>query len=207
MALMVVLNVHGTLDNAQHNDIEQRLGLSVLPLRVNDPAEVRTHFVETILQVCPGAAIPLASQITTLRQAAAQRLIRQATVLSMAVSVEPLPLLDMPLLVGLQVHLMGQIGEVYGKRLSGQGHWELVLTVAFGWLVRYAAQIATKFLPVAGWIASGVLGASATWALGQAAIAYHEKPLPSAPLTFPPQRLFKQLGAKAYGSLSRFRRS
>jgi uncharacterized protein (DUF697 family) len=192
-ALLVVVNQIAGQPAVDVAGIEAKLALRVVPLQVNQADEVRGVFVDALLRVAPELLTPLASQLATVRQSAAQRLIRQATLLGMAVSVEPLPLLDLPLLVGIQLRLLAQLGTLYGKRISLADDWQTVLAVAFGLLLRYGAQTALKFIPWGGWLISGVLGASATWAVGQAAVFHYED---GWQRLSPLQRRLSQIGAR-----------
>jgi uncharacterized protein (DUF697 family) len=194
-ALLVVLNQIDGQPAADLAEIEAQLALRVVPIQANQPDVVRGLFVEALLRVAPGLLTPLASQLATVRHNAAQRLIRQATLLGMAVSVEPLPLLDLPLLVGIQLRLLAQLGTLYGKRINLQDDWQTVLAVAFGLLLRYGAQTALKFIPWGGWIISGVLGASATWAVGQAAVFHYED---GWQRLSPVQRRLSRIGARLH---------
>lgn len=173
-ALLVILNQIDDQPIADVSAIEEQLALKVVPLRVNNPADARGLFVDALLRTSPELLSALAAQLAHVRHVAAHRIIRQAVVLGMAVSVEPLPLLDLPLLLGVQLRLLGQLSALYGKRVSFQSDWHTVLAVVFGVLLRYVAQTLMKFIPWGGWIVSGIVGASATWAVGQTALLLHE---------------------------------
>lgn len=197
--LLVVLNrVAGAADAAiaeQVADMQEALGLRVLPIDASDRAQVHEVFMQAVLQACPDLAVPLSAQISSLRHATAQRVIRQAVVLSLAISAEPLPLIDITMLIGVHLHLLRRLSSLYGKRIARQGQWEMVLTVAFGLLLRYIVQTGLKFFPWAGWLLSGVVGASATWAVGQAALLHYEERLPR---TTSPAELLSQIGARLH---------
>jgi uncharacterized protein (DUF697 family) len=178
---------------AQVIELEAQLGLRVLPIRANHPDEVRGVLMDGVLKACPELAVPLAAQIGSLRQVTAQRIIRQAVVLSLAVSAEPLPLLDVTMLIGVHLHLLTRIGALYGKRIGRQGTWELILTVSLGLLLRFGVQTALKFFPWAGWLLSGLVGASATWLIGQAALLHYDEKLKALST---PAAVLSQLGAR-----------
>jgi uncharacterized protein (DUF697 family) len=175
--LLVVLNKTDLLGEhltLARTKIENQLAMNVLPLCAQNRADVQGMFVSEMLRLCPKLTVPLASQIKSVRREAALRLIRQSTAISLIASVEPLPLLDISVLIGLQIHLLSRIGALYGQSMSGQSHWTIVLTVAFGLGLRYLAQTALKFVPYGGWLVSGLLGASGTWVVGQAALTFYE---------------------------------
>ncbi|MCC7446494.1 MAG: DUF697 domain-containing protein [Anaerolineae bacterium] len=175
--LLVVLNKADLLGEhlaVAKAEIEQQITMNVLPLCAHDRADVQGRLVTEMLRLCPKLTVPLASQIKGIRREAAQRLIRQSTAISLIASVEPLPLLDISVLIGLQIHLLSRIGALYGQSMSGQSHWAIVSTVAFGLGLRYLAETLLKFVPYGGWLLSGLIGASGTWAVGQAALAFYE---------------------------------
>jgi uncharacterized protein (DUF697 family) len=176
-ALLVVLNkadLIGEQLSAMRAEIEKQLAMHVIPLCARQTADVHGLLLPEILRACPKITVPLASQITGLRREAAQRLIRQSTALSLIAAVEPVPLFDVSVLIGLQIHLLSRISALYGRRSDIQGQWTIVLTVAFGLMLRYAAQTLMKWLPFLGWAISGLIGASGTWAVGRTVLAFYE---------------------------------
>ncbi len=175
--LLIVLNKRDRVSEALPGllaQIESRLALTALSLCACDSEDVHGAFLKAILRAAPELSTGLAAQIPSLRHSTAQRIIRQSTALSMAAAVEPIPLVDVTVLIGLQVHLVSRIAALYGRKLAGQAHWEIVMTVAFGLLLRGLAQPLLKFIPWGGWLASSIIGASGTYAVGQAAVAYYE---------------------------------
>ncbi len=175
--LLVVLNkidLLGIEVQRVRAEIEAQLSMSVLPLSAQSQADVQTTFAAALIHLCPKLTVPLASQIKSVRHEAAIRLIRQSTGLSLIASMEPIPVLDVSVLIGLQVHLLSRIGALYGQNIPDQSHWAIVSTVAFGLALRYLAETILKFVPYGGWLVSGIIGASGTWALGQAALAFYE---------------------------------
>jgi uncharacterized protein (DUF697 family) len=175
--LLVVLNKTDLLGEhlaVVQPEIQNRLATVILPLCARNHAEAQGVFVSSMLRLCPKLTVPLASQIPSVRREAALRLIRQSTAISLIASAEPLPLLDVSVQIGLQIHLLSRIGALYGQSISGQSHWAIVSTVAFGLGLRYLAETILKFVPFGGWLVSAVIGASGTWAVGHAALAFYE---------------------------------
>ncbi len=154
--------------------MEQRLGAEVLPVSAYDSAEAQHRFLEWMVEACPHLAVPLGREIAAFRHAVAQRLIRRAALLCGLVSVEPIPLVDLPVQVGAQVGLVARIGAMYGHPPASDYSKELVLTGAGSVTLRLLAQQAAKAVPVLGWAVSGLLAAAATWLVGQTALAYFE---------------------------------
>lgn len=175
--LMLVLNKADLLDDrlpAARAEIENCLAMSVIPLCARDSGAVQSVFVSALVRDCPSLAAPLALQVKSVRREAALRLIRQSTAFSLVTSVEPLPLLDIPVLIGLQIHLLNRIGALYGHNQASIGQGAIILAVAVGLVMRYIAQTALKFLPYAGWVLSGAVAATGTWIVGRAALTYYE---------------------------------
>jgi len=154
--------------------VEQRLGAEVLPVSAYDSAEAQCRFLERMIEACPHLAVPLGREIAAFRRLVAQRLIRRAALLCGLVSVEPIPLVDLPVQVGAQVGLVARIGAIYGHPPASDYSKELVLTGAGSVTLRLLAQQAAKAVPVLGWAVSGLLAAATTWLVGQTALAYFE---------------------------------
>jgi uncharacterized protein (DUF697 family) len=153
---------------------EQRLGMEVVLISAYDSPEVQRRFLDQMIAVCPDLAVPLGREVAAFRRAAAQRLIRRATLLCGLVAVEPLPLIDLPVQVGAQVGMAARIATMYGHPPAGDYSKELVLTGAGSVGLRSVVQQAAKAVPVVGWAVSGLLAAATTWLLGQAILAYFE---------------------------------
>lgn len=154
--------------------VEQRLGAEVLPVSAYDSPEVQRRFLERMVEACPHLAVPLGREIAAFRRLVAQRLIRRAALLCGLVSVEPIPLVDLPVQVGAQVGLVARIGAIYDHPPASDYSKELVLTGAGSVALRLMAQQAAKAVPVLGWAVSGLLAAATTWLVGQTALAYFE---------------------------------
>jgi uncharacterized protein (DUF697 family) len=117
-------------------------------------------------------AIALGRALPPFRRQLCQRLIRGATALNAIVAAQPIPGLDIPLLLAAQVRLVLRIAAVYGESLSVRHARELLTTMAGGVAVRYLAGALVKVIPGPGWVISAVVNGLGTWAIGQAAIAY-----------------------------------
>lgn len=198
--LLVVLNKVDILGEqliCTQTEIETRLSMSILPVCARNRADVQGLLASEMMRQCPKLTVPLAAQIKSVRHEAALRLIRQSMAISLLASVEPLPLLDVSVLIGLQIHLVSRIGALYGQSIASQSQWALVLTVSFGLALRYVIQTILKFVPFGGWLVSGVIGASGTWTVGQAALTFYESGRT-------PQGLSQQLVKEVGHALSRY---
>jgi uncharacterized protein (DUF697 family)/signal recognition particle receptor subunit beta len=155
--------------------MERQLGVEVVPVSAYDPPEAQQRFLARMIEACPDLAVPLGREVATFRRAAARRLIRRAALLCGLVAMEPIPLIDLPMQVGAQVGLVARIATMYGHPPTSDYSKELVLTAAGSAAFRLIGQQAAKLVPVLGWAVSGLLGAGATWLVGQTAIAHFEK--------------------------------
>jgi len=154
--------------------VEKRLGTAVVPVSAYDSSEARGCFLDRMVEACPELAVPLGREIAAFRHDLALQLIRRASILCGLVATEPVPLVDLPVQVGAQVGLVARIAAVYDRPPSSDYSKELVFTGAGSVALRMLAQQAAKAVPVLGWAVSGLLAATATWVVGQTALAYFE---------------------------------
>lgn len=84
------------------------------------------------------------------------------------------PLVDMPLIVGIQLKLFHTIASIYGQKFSGQRAAEILSTLGAGLLARQGGRELLKLIPVPGLGAavSAVYAAASTYALGRTLCAY-----------------------------------
>lgn len=146
----------------------------VIPISARDGTNVGDELIPALIDTSPDAALTLGRALPRFRREAAQKLVRTATLVSLAAGLEPIPLLDIPILLGNQIRLVLRIAAVYNQPLSAKYARELVLTIAGGLALRYVAEEAAKAVPVAGDLVSGAIAAAGTWTLGQVAIEYFE---------------------------------
>jgi uncharacterized protein (DUF697 family) len=94
--------------------------------------------------------------------------------LNSAVGAEPIPLIDIPVLLTTQVRMVLRIAAIYGEPFTARHARELISTVVGGLAFRYLAQQGAKLVPTAGWAVAAGVAALGTFAMGQVAIAYFE---------------------------------
>jgi uncharacterized protein (DUF697 family) len=118
--------------------------------------------------------VALGRALPAYRRQLSRRLIRSASVLNAIIAAEPIPILDIPLLLASQVRLILRIAAVYGESLSVRHARELLTTMAGSVALRYLAAELGKLIPGPGWlIAAGVTGLG-TLAMGRVAVTYFE---------------------------------
>ncbi|HEV8192932.1 MAG TPA: GTP-binding protein [Ktedonobacterales bacterium] len=146
----------------------------VIPISARDGANVSEELIPALIEASPEAAVVLGRQLPQFRREAANKVVRNATLISLVAGLEPIPLVDIPILLGNQIRLILRIAAIYGEPMSAQHARELVATIAGGLLLRYLAEEAAKAVPFGGDLVSGSIAAAGTWAIGQVAIEYFE---------------------------------
>ncbi|MCJ7619876.1 MAG: GTP-binding protein [Anaerolineae bacterium] len=156
------------------NDAQAKLGVSVVPISAQKGTNVASVLLPRIIDMRPGLAVALGRELPFYRRKMARSVIRNSSLLNLLIGMEPIPLLDIPLLLASQVRLTLRIATIYGESMGPGRARELITTIGGGVLLRYATQQAVKFLPGPGWIISGSIAGAGTWAMGQVAVAYFE---------------------------------
>lgn len=156
------------------NDAQAKLGVSVVPISAQKGTNVASVLLPRIIDMRPGLAVALGRELPFYRRKMARSVIRNTSLLNLLIGMEPIPLLDIPLLLASQVRLTLRIATIYGESMGPGRARELITTIGGGVLLRYATQQAVKFLPGPGWIISGSIAGAGTWAMGQVAVAYFE---------------------------------
>jgi len=156
------------------NDTQAKLGVPVVPISAKKGTNIASVLLPRIIDMRPGLAVALGRGLPFYRRKMARSVIRNSSLLNLLIGMEPIPLLDIPLLLASQVRLTLRIATIYGESMGPGRAKELITTIGGGVLLRYATQEAVKFLPGPGWIISGSIAAAGTWAMGQVAVAYFE---------------------------------
>ena len=99
-----------------------------------------------------------------------EALIRQRAALCAAIALEPVPLLDLAIVLPLHLELVVKIGKIYGFELSSARAKEIVLefggAVALTYVTRTAARSLLKFIPVLGPALNAPMVFTSTYTLG-----------------------------------------
>lgn len=174
--LIVVLNKVDTVEDVALavEEAERRLGIPVIPISAQTGLNVEERLLPTMLNAAPRLAVSLGREITILRRAASRRVIRQAALMAAMMSAQPIPMLDLPFQASLQAGVVMRVGAAYGHAPDGGINREVVGAVITVLGLHYAAQTASKFVPVLGSLVSGALGAAGTLLIGELAIRYYE---------------------------------
>ncbi len=152
--------------------------VGVIPISARTGENIAEELIPAMIQASPDAALVIGHELPAYRREAAQRIIRNATLLSLAAGLEPIPLLDIPILLGTQIRLVLRLAALYGEPLDSADVMkharELIVTMAGGLGLRYLAEQAAKAIPFGGDVIAGVIAGAGTWAIGQVALEYYE---------------------------------
>ena len=181
---LVAVNKIDTLKNARAgdelaNDVAMRLGTTgVIPISARDGTNIAEELIPAMIAASPEAALVIGRELPAYRREAAQRIIRNATLVSLAAGLEPVPLVDIPILLGTQVRLVLRLAALYGEPIDSadavKHARELVITMISGLGMRYLAEQAAKLVPFGGDVVAGVIAGAATWSIGEVALEYYE---------------------------------
>jgi small GTP-binding protein len=155
-------------------DASARLGVPVVPISAKKGTNIAERLVPALVDALPDLAVALGRELPLLRRAMANRIIRQSAILNTAAGAEPIPFIDIPVLLTTQARMMLRIAAIYGEPYSAKHARELLGTIAGGLAFRFLAQQGAKLLPTGGWALAAGIAAIGTWAIGQVAIEYFE---------------------------------
>jgi small GTP-binding protein len=156
------------------DDIQRKLGATAIPISAKTGAGVGDRLLPAIVEAHPWMTVALGRALPAYRRQLSQRLIRGAAFLNAIIAAEPIPFLDIPLLLASQVRLVLRIAAVYGESLSVRHARELLTTMAGSVALRYLASQLGKFIPGPGWLIGGIVTGLGTWTMGRVAVAYFE---------------------------------
>lgn len=157
------------------DDLAIRLEVQeALPISAMKGTNVAEDLIPAIIDASPEAAVAIGRELPAFRRAAAAKIIRSSTLLSLAAGLEPVPLVDIPILLGTQIRLVLRIAAIYGEPLTASRAREVIATITAGLAMRYAAEELAKLVPFGGDLVSGAIAAAGTWALGQVVVEYFE---------------------------------
>jgi small GTP-binding protein len=146
----------------------------VIPVSAITGYNVAADLIPAIIDASPEAALAVGRALPEFRRAAAEKLIRNASLVSLAAGLEPIPLVDIPVILGNQIRMILRLGAIYGEPLSAQHVRELIGAIAGGLAFRYLAEEAAKAVPIGGDLVSGAIAGAGTWAIGYVALEYYE---------------------------------
>jgi len=150
----------------------------VIPVSAKTGENVVEELIPAIIDASPEAALAIGRELPAYRREAAERIIRNSTLVSLAAGLEPIPLVDIPILLGTQVRLVLRLSALYGEPLDSADAMkharELIVTMVGGLGMRYLAEQAAKLVPFGGDFVAGAIAGAATWSIGHVALEYYE---------------------------------
>ncbi len=153
-----------------------QLGVSeAIPISARDGTNITEDLIPTLIEISPEAALAIGHDLPTFRRVAAERIVRNAALVGLAAGLEPIPMVDIPILIGNQMRMVLRIAALYGEPVGSQYLRELFATVAGGLALRYVAGELAKAVPLGGDLVSGAIAAAGTWAIGMVAVEYFEE--------------------------------
>jgi small GTP-binding protein len=154
---------------------ERLLRLRPIPVSAQTGSGIVDRLLPAVLSAEPAVAVSMARALPDVRDAIVNRIIRRASWVNAMVSFQPVPGLDVPLLLASETRMVLRIAAAYGHSMSTSHARELLATVAGGLLSRYLGIQLAKLVPGFGWFVSAALSATATYGMGQAARYYFEE--------------------------------
>lgn len=155
-------------------DVQRKLGATVIPISAKTGAGVGERLLPAIVEAHPWMTVALGRALPPYRRQLSRRLVRSASLLNAIIAAEPIPGLDIPLLLASQVRMVLRIAAVYGESLSVRHARELLTTMAGSVALRYLAAQLGKLVPGPGWLTGAAVTGLGTWAMGRVAMAYFE---------------------------------
>src|SRR5207302_7397176 len=150
----------------------------VIPISGKTGLNVAKELIPAMIEASPEAALVIGHELPAYRRTAGQRIIRNATLVSLAAGIEPIPLVDIPILLGTQIRLVLRLAALYGEPLDANNALkharELLATMIGGLGLRYLAEQAAKLVPFGGDFIAGAIAGAATWSIGQVALEYYD---------------------------------
>jgi small GTP-binding protein len=154
-------------------DLSFRLqGVQVVPIAARSGEGVADRLIPAIIQTNNGLAVVIGRTLPAYRATAARRIIQSTAWWALLLGAEPIPGLDLPMLLGLQARMVLRLAAIYGETFSAHHARELITTIAGGLVTRYIGQELAKLVPGVGWVVAGLVAAAGTSTMGRVAEAY-----------------------------------
>src|SRR2546428_2924902 len=131
------------------NEVAVGLGVAgVIPVSGRTGVNIAEELIPAMIDASHEAALMIGPELPAYRRKAAQRIIRNATLISLAAGLEPFPLVDIPILLGNQIRLVLRLAALYGEQMdstdAAKHARELVTIMAGGLGLRYLSEQAAK---------------------------------------------------------------
>lgn len=155
-------------------DASQRLGTTVIPISAKKGTNVAEKLLPALVDAMPDLAVAMGRELPKVRRSMANKIVKQSSILNTAVGAEPIPFIDIPVLLATQSRMVLRIAAIYGESFDARHAKELISTIAGGLAFRFLAQQGAKLVPTGGWAVAAGIAALGTWSIGRVAIEYFE---------------------------------
>ncbi len=140
----------------------------------------------TELELHRSEAISVEVPDGTAEHLESQRIIRERALWCAGVSLEPVPFLDLAVILPLHIKMVLDIGQIHGFQINRERAKEIALelasTVALNYATRLASRSALKAIPLIGAALNAPMVYASTFALGTVAERYFRARRPELPL-------------------------
>lgn len=106
------------------------------------------------------------------RAAAVRDVVQVASIASSAITIQPIPFLDVALLAPVQIGMVQAIGRIHGYDLDRKAVLEVLSTFGGTLLTQNILLSAAKLIPFVGWVISIPMSYALTHAMGEVADHY-----------------------------------
>lgn len=153
---------------------DKLLDMRPVPISARTGMGIVDKLLPAILSAQPAVAVAMARALPDVRGHLVSRIVRRTAWTNALISLQPVPGLDIPLLLASQTRMVLRIAAAYGHSMNVSHARELLTTMAGSLLSRYLGSQLAKLVPGPGWIVSSAISAISTWGIGQAARSYFE---------------------------------
>lgn len=178
---LVVLNKIDLLSDKHEAEVIEKAAsnLGIRPEKIIPISAKRGLNISKVLMgiviTDPELLIPMAQALPEYRWGLAWRVIVTAAIISGAIALVPLPLIDFIPLIANQSTMVLSIARIYNYKITLKRARELMATFGIGLLARSLFQQLSKLGGIPGWLLSSAIAAATTVALGYAAAVWFEK--------------------------------
>ncbi len=126
-------------------------------------------YIETVRRVMDG---DYKNATEEERDKAIAEVIQMCSVAAGAVTIQPLPLVDIALISPIQIAMVQAIGRVHGHSLDSKSVMEMLSTFGASIVAQGVIMTAAKFVPFLGWLVTISMAYAMTFAIGEVSDYY-----------------------------------
>lgn len=148
------------------------------------------NYIETVRRVMEGGYDDATQEE---RDRAVREIIQLCAASAAAVTVQPLPFVDIALISPIQIAMVQAISRIYGHRLDKKAILEMLSTFGASLVAQNVAMAAAKFVPFLGWLVTISMAFALTYAIGEVCDHYFRngRGVPSEELKEMFERVYK----------------